>query len=80
MIKFVARAGDGRRVLGLGLSRVNIERLMQNRPIHFSGNEVGLAGWDVLIFFGETEAKIAEHLQELIGPDTLVSVAGREAR
>lgn len=58
MIK--ARAGN---VVIFGLSRMNLERLQEGKPISFDGGEVGLDGARIVIMFGETEAAIAEELE-----------------
>lgn len=58
MIKFAAHNDDGRRLLGFGLSRLNVENLTRGNPIFVFGEEVGLAGYEIMIFFGETEEKM----------------------
>ena len=57
MIK--ARAGD---LIVFGLSRLNLEKLQEGKPIAFDGSEVGLDGNRILIMFGETENDIAHEL------------------
>lgn len=57
MIK--ARGGN---VVLLGLSRMNVERLMADMPILIDGAEVGLPGIMLAIIFGETEEQIAQEL------------------
>lgn len=59
MIK--ARSGD---LVIFGLSRLNIERLQEGKPIAFDGDVVGLAGTRILILFGETEQTIMRELAE----------------
>jgi len=59
----LAMGVDGRKMLGLGLSRVNMERLQCGLPIHFNAEQMGLADLsvkDVVILFGETEDVIRE--------------------
>jgi hypothetical protein len=56
----------------LGLSRMNVERLMGDMPIRFAGEEIGLPGITFVIVGGETEQTIADQLGELIGPETKV--------
>ena len=60
MIK--ARAGS---TVIFGLSKENIERLQQGKPIHFDGAQVGLDA-KILIMFGETELAIMHELEEAI--------------
>lgn len=59
MIK--ARSGD---LVIFGLSRMNLEKLQEGKPIVFDGKEVGLDGKRVLIIFGETENAIVRELAE----------------
>lgn len=66
MIKFTATTPDNRKLLGLGLSHVNLDRLRDNQPIRFKGEAVGLDGVDVLIFAGKTEESMAKELDPAI--------------
>lgn len=66
MIKARGTTSAGRGLLIIGLSRTNTERLLENMPIRFAGEEFGFDG-DVIILGGETEADIAEDLRAL-GP------------
>jgi hypothetical protein len=58
MIKF--RADD---LIGLGLTEGNFSLLREDKPIHFPGEEVGLAGVSMLIFYGRTERDIYQKLK-----------------
>ncbi len=70
MIKAIATGKDGRQVLFLGLSDLNVTRLKEGLPIHMHGEEIG-AKMDVVIVYGATEDAIRrELLGDLIGPDT----------
>lgn len=66
MIKASGATGGGRKLMVLGLSRANTERLLDNQPIRFDGKEFGFDG-DVLILGGETEADIVQDLR-VLGP------------
>lgn len=66
MIKAGGRTADNRPLLVIGLSRKNVERLLDNQPIRFAGDALGVA-CEVLILGGETEDDIAEDLRSL-GP------------
>lgn len=46
-----------------GLSRVNMERLQEGKPIRISGDEIGMPGHVFIISFGETEEAIAAEIQ-----------------
>lgn len=69
MIK--GRAGN---VVIVGLSRMNVERLMGGMPIRFAGEEVGVPGVVFVIFAGESEPEMVADLQKhgLIGAETKV--------
>ncbi len=69
MIK--ARAGS---LVLLGLSRANVERLMNDQPIRFDGAELGLPGFVFVIMGGETEQAIADVLRSngLVDEQTVV--------
>jgi hypothetical protein len=73
MVKFTATTTDARKVIGLGLSRENVRRLIAGEPIVFPGEAIGEAHRDFLIFFGETEAQLREQFREggLLGPETI---------
>lgn len=66
MIKAGGTTGDGRRLLVIGLSRTNVEKLLANQPIRFAADQLGVA-CEVLILGGETEDDIEQDLRAL-GP------------
>lgn len=72
MIKFTATTADNRKLLGIGLSHGNLERLKDNQPIRFKGEDVGLPGQDVLIFAGKTEESMAADMAEYITAETII--------
>jgi hypothetical protein len=79
MLKMTASGKDGRHILVLGLSFGNLDRLRADAPDGFItvlGVELGLPV-DVVIFAGETEASMAHHMRELIGPETKVTVSDK---
>jgi hypothetical protein len=55
--------GDGPPVIVLGLSRVNVERLMRDEPIRFDLAEVGMQGAMVIVG-GETDRAVVAQLVE----------------
>jgi hypothetical protein len=74
MIKFRG-SRDGRPVVGLGLSRDNVERLTHDRPIIVDAADLGEPQWgQIVLFFGETEKDMQAELRKhgMIGPDTIV--------
>lgn len=72
MIKFTTTTADKRKLLGLGLSHENLKRLKDNKPIRFKGEPLGLDGFDVLIFAGETEESMAKELDPAIKLQTII--------
>jgi hypothetical protein len=54
MLKARARGKDGRPLYVLGLSQLNVAKLLKGRPIVFDGSELGLAGKHFLIAHAET--------------------------
>jgi len=75
MIKFAAHQGE-RKIVGFGLTRDNVNRLIDGKPIHAWLEEMGLPKTDLLIFFGETEQAMAEELKKLgvITEETILHV------
>lgn len=57
-----ARAGS---LVLLGLSRVNVERLMAGQPIRVHGDDpaIGLPGVTIVLMYGETEDAIEAELR-----------------
>lgn len=64
MIKAGGKTAEGRPLLVIGLSRGNVERLLDNQPIRFAADPLGVE-CEVLILGGETEADIVEDLRAL---------------
>lgn len=77
----VSDSGD-RRVLVLGVSRENIDRLTAGRPIHLSAEtHPGIpAELAIAIVFGETEGDILRKLNPLISEKTEVIAVPRSPR
>ncbi len=72
MIKFTATSGDGRTILGMGLSHGNLDRLKKGEPIRFKGEDVGLDDVDILIFSGKTEESMAKQMDPMITAKTII--------
>lgn len=62
MIK--ARAGNA---IVLGLSKINLDRLKEGKPIAFDGKEIGIPNRRIFIMYGETELEIIHELEEVTG-------------
>jgi hypothetical protein len=58
------RARAGKLVL-LGITRANLERLMKGQPMRIPGDDpaIGLPGVTIAIMYGETEEAIAAELR-----------------
>ena len=63
----------------LGLSDGNLKRLREGKPIHIHGAEWGQP-FDIVIFWGKTEAVMAKMIEPYIGPNTVVRDRTKEKR
>lgn len=73
MLKFTATKGDGGKIVGLGLTRANIERMMAGQPVLVHARDLNLPyDLDITLIFGEDEAAIEKMLRDggMIGPNT----------
>lgn len=72
MIKFLGE-GDGRPMLGFGLSRKNCEKLLEGKPIFIDlkvmlmNSKVDVNDATVLLFGGEDESSMQETIAPLLG-------------
>lgn len=65
MIRALTTQKDGRKMLILGVDRINIERLTSKQPIIVRGGQFGMdLPMDVLIMFGETLDDVAAELRQ----------------
>ena len=78
MVKMVATHEDGSKILMLGLSQENVNRLKEGKPILFGTEDLGL-GWNgrVCIFYGKTEHDMLEDVSGWIGPHSKISIDPR---
>jgi hypothetical protein len=72
----------GKEILLMGLSRENINRLTKGEPIALRRETHGEGvpeGWEIFIYFGETELAMKAELQKIgaINKDTKVTVDPR---
>lgn len=74
MITAIAHGADGKRIIVLGLSRENVNRLTDGRPIYVTAEHHPGFPEDisVAVVFGETEAAITVQLQPLISEKTKI--------
>jgi hypothetical protein len=75
MIKFSSHGPTGL-LIGLGLSRENVNRLTAGSPIKVAFSEVGMQQpGEILIYFGETETEMARDLINagLVTPQTKIT-------
>jgi hypothetical protein len=75
MIKFIGETQDGGRLIGIGLSRSNCDKLLEHHPIRINLRTDLNIPWrgEILIIAGESEATLTEELSPLIGPETVVT-------
>jgi hypothetical protein len=69
------RGGAGDKLLILGLTAANVERLMRGQPIHVRRAVHGAGvppGWEVLLVYGQDEASLRAQLGPGVGPGTKV--------
>lgn len=69
-------------ILMLGLSRENVNRLTEGKPIRIRPETHGNGipqGWTIAIFFGETELEMQTALKKAgaIGPNTKIMIDPR---
>jgi hypothetical protein len=63
------------RLVVLGLSHKNLDKLREGQPIKFNGAAVRLDDdIEFLIFAGETEQAMQKEFAQFIGPDTEVHI------
>ena len=66
MLMMKISSEEGRKTVVLGLSDGNLSRLREGKPIHIFGAQLGIAQ-DIIIFWGETEEKMAAEVTERYG-------------
>jgi len=73
MIKFTARAANGRQIAGFGITEKNVEQLKKGYPIMIWGHDIGVP-FDIMIYYGETEQILADQLRDagMIDPNKTV--------
>lgn len=78
MMKFVFHDQEGKNHIGLGISRENVNRLTDGKPIR-----VDLAAMKqiidggIMIYFAETDQELVQAVAEFIGPETKTHVDPR---
>lgn len=72
MIKFTANLDDNKKLIGIGLSHGNLERLKEGKPIKINGPDIGLPDMEILIFSGSTEMAMAKQLDPYITASTII--------
>lgn len=68
MIKATARTEDGRQLVVLGLSDMNVQRMREGKPIHILAEEIGMSGFTIYIITGKDEAEMEKMLGPFIHP------------
>lgn len=62
MIRFSARGKNGNTIVTAGITDENIRRLKLGDPIHFSLEDFGIEGSEIIIMYGPTEDAIKQAL------------------
>jgi hypothetical protein len=71
----IRASADSGRIILLGLSRANVEKLIAGNPVYVTGESLGAPNiTSISVFFGETEADMEKLMLEAgyIGPHTTV--------
>jgi hypothetical protein len=79
MIKVIATRSNGRKLLIIGLSFDNLDKFHAQPGDTFlsiDGEEMGLS-FDITIFSGETEERMAAMMVEHFGPNLKVHIDGK---
>jgi|SRR5215831_17040734 len=81
MIKFTGDVKGGGRLIGLGLSRNNCERLLDHKPIEVDLREDLALPWKgkIVLLADETEQALVHSMRDLIDEDTIVHADPRLA-
>jgi len=64
MIKFAGKKEDGKDLIGIGLSELNMNRLLEGKPIVIKGEEINFPDLEILIMGGANEAVIYKQLED----------------
>lgn len=65
MIKAIVQSNGGVKIVVLGVTRENIDRMLDNKPVRLNFSQLGLPPQTVVIIAGETEMDIMEDLRAL---------------
>lgn len=78
MLRFTITDDNGRTILGLGITRENVNRLIKGHPIRVKLDEMNVRVDDaIMIYFAETEVELQNAIAEFIGPETKVNIDPR---
>lgn len=68
MIKALLHSSDGqRKLLVLGFSGMNAEKLFEGLPILADLSEAGIEGLELLVMHGKTERSIMDEIEKKLG-------------
>lgn len=62
MVKVKSSTQDGKDIMILGLSDINMSRLAKGEPIRFNASTMGLPEMEIIIFNGRTEEEMLNTL------------------
>jgi hypothetical protein len=76
-VKATYTDADGNRALVIGITRGNVERLMDQKPMGIEVPEAIPMGGKVIILYAEDEQALADLLRPAMNKDTIISVDPR---
>lgn len=84
MVKATATLEDGRVLIVLGISELNVVKLKKGEPIYFDPAALKIAPGTTIgaitVFYGRDEEELARTIRTLIGPKTDVITVPRGDR
>lgn len=79
MVKFSAKLADGKTLVGLGIVKINVVRMMSGMPMNIpfshvidQDNDIKAKDIQLMIFYGETEEAITKDMEKFINEKTRV--------
>lgn len=80
MITAIAKGPDGKRIIVLGITRENVTRLIEGKPIRVTAETHPGFATDLVIgiLFGEDEHALTETLKPFLGDETKIVAVPRD--
>ena len=58
MVKFHARYADGRKIIGIGINKDDVERMQDSGVMRVSLEDIGAGHGDVIMMYGDSDEEI----------------------